>query len=561
MSSISGSGSGSSSNSDYANKSDELRRQREAYQKSEAEESKKTAKDIRHLNESHSAELEQLQKEHSQELDALKDRLKDSISSRDMQYQKEMDEMREMYRKDQQRHSGDSESKFNRTDKSLKEENDRLRVTSERQADRLRQNFDKALAERDQSSEETAREMREEQGESRGALTKNLNKTHETERDQLIKARDRTVGDQQRSFEDYRRNSDQRIAGLEKSQREEKARLLSTQNNVIKQLEEDHSASAQLERDQNSATRSHAEFRQRQADQAKEDTEQKARDGLSGSVDNRYNSKINQLKSDLTEARRENLRQSLSDQTHKKIELTDLRDSMQTNIEGLERSREQTVDASNKRNGELLDKVNKNHDEQLTRTNRFYQEKITAGQDSGENRVNQLQADHSKTQNHDRTTTETRFARLKQMSDVEQGKMRSYFERAGDSMHENFDEQLRMMRLKNRQDQEQLFASVQKQTQEADSKFQGKLTDIAGHYEAKMAEIQEVHEKELHDQKITSDRGRNEVVKKASVDLASQASQYEYRLAKLEESQRHEMKELNAKHQQSLANLTKNKQG
>ncbi len=561
MSSISGSGSGNSSNSDYANKSDELRRQRETYQKREAEESKKSTKDIRQLNESHAAELEDLQKEHSEQMDALKERLKDTITRRDMQYNKEMEDLRDMYRKDQQRHAGDSETKFNRTEKSLKDDNERLKMTSERQTDRLRQNFDGALAERDKTSEENSTRVREEQGEARTEITKSLNSTHEKERDQLIKARDKTLGEQQRSFDDYRRNSDQRIAGIEKSNRDEKSRLLKGQTNTIQQLQADHNSSDQLEREMNAAAREHAAFRQHESNQEAADARQKALEEKTGSTEARYNSKIDQLNADVTNARRENIRQSTNDRAHKKIELGDLRDSMQANINELERTREESLDASNKHNGDLVKKMSQSHNEQLSKTNRFFQEKLANGHEDTEERLHQIQTDNSKMLNHERNSSETRFARLKAMSDVEQGKMRSYFERAGDSMHENFDDQLRMMRLKNRQDQEQLFATVQKQTQDADSKFQEKLGDIAGHYESKMAELQETHEKELHDQKINADRGQKEVVKKANVDLATQASQYEYRIAKLEDAQHREMKELNAKHQQSLANLTKNRQG
>ncbi|MBK7892674.1 MAG: hypothetical protein IPJ84_18065 [Bdellovibrionales bacterium] len=54
-----------------------------------------------------------------------------------------------------------------------------------------------------------------------------------------------------------------------------------------------------------------------------------------------------------------------------------------------------------------------------------------------------------------------------------------------------------------------------------------------------------------------ADREKKQLLDQKNLELQRQASQYENKLAKVEETHRREMEQINRRHQESLENLTK----
>ena len=65
------------------------------------------------------------------------------------------------------------------------------------------------------------------------------------------------------------------------------------------------------------------------------------------------------------------------------------------------------------------------------------------------------------------------------------------------------------------------------------------------------------HTKELKDLQVNLGRRNKELEKKSTADVETQNSQWTYRLSKLQESHRKQIDNLNQKHDEELANLTK----
>ncbi|RYZ67937.1 MAG: hypothetical protein EOP05_17085 [Proteobacteria bacterium] len=135
-----------------------------------------------------------------------------------------------------------------------------------------------------------------------------------------------------------------------------------------------------------------------------------------------------------------------------------------------------------------MNKNNKTNEEILNRTHRFYQDKLSMEDMRAEERLGNTEANLKKQIAADKTTTEGRFTKLKSFNEVEQGKLRNYFDRATGSMKENFETSLRDMRDRNMRDQQALIQTFQKQAQENDAKLQAKITDVGVKYEKQIAE-------------------------------------------------------------------------
>ncbi|MES2963280.1 MAG: hypothetical protein V4760_05275, partial [Bdellovibrionota bacterium] len=83
--------------SDRSNQDDSVRRTRDTYQQKETETAKKNGAKVKQLSETHQAEIDQMKEAHEKQLEELKTKTRDAFSRRDMEYQREIDEMRDMH--------------------------------------------------------------------------------------------------------------------------------------------------------------------------------------------------------------------------------------------------------------------------------------------------------------------------------------------------------------------------------------------------------------------------------------------------------------------------------
>jgi hypothetical protein len=546
--------------SERSGNGDEVRRTRETYQGRETENAKKQSKQLKNLSEAHNEEILQLQEDHQKQLAELKDKTSEAISRRDIQYQKEMDELREMHNKQLQRVSQDAETKMARSEEASKEEKERGEKISQQQRDILKGSYESQLRDRDKHFEDYSANATKTQSEDLKRSRGRQQEVHDKELYTVIKDRDDRIASQQRSTSDRIKYKDEQLKDLEKSRQNEKARLLANHEVSLRNAGENEVSMAENSREVlKDGIRRNREYYERKVDKMQEENEG-SRTRLSESVNDRINNHLTQVEGDFQKLKDDQPRMRVKYEQQKSRELNNLRDSLGDNIRQLEDVRGQTVEASNGKTKVEIERINKANDEFIGRTNKFFQDKISMENSRSDERQLRSELDHKKQLSNEQISNKSRFEKLKNASETDQGKMRAFFERSAGSMRENFENTLRDMRERNKRDQEQMFAQFSKTAQENDEKFQQKVNEISGRYERQLVDTEEVHAKEMKDQQTVADRQRAELQKKADTDIKSQASQYQYRLAKTEDLHKRENDQLEKRHQESLANLTKNRQ-
>ncbi|MES2856115.1 MAG: hypothetical protein V4692_09640, partial [Bdellovibrionota bacterium] len=153
-----------------------------------------------------------------------------------------------------------------------------------------------------------------------------------------------------------------------------------------------------------------------------------------------------------------------------------------------------------------------------------------------------------------------RAEKLKGSAELEQGKMRAHFDRATMIQKENFDLTLRDLRDTNKREQEKMFTHFATTAQENDVKHQQQMSEVGLKYEKQIAEIQAKHLKELKEHEALVSRQKKELESKGQLEVQTVVGQYENRLSKIEDGHKREIDQLHRKHQETLANLTKNRQ-
>lgn len=546
--------------SDRNSQDDSIRRARETYQQRETENLKKQKQEVRKMTEAHQAEVQRLREAHDQQLSEFKDKAKDALTRRDMAYQREMDEVRGLHREQLRRIAQESEMKTTRIEDTLKGELERSQAIDERQKALLREGFATELAARDRKTEENqqlAREM------VRKGLEENRNRlggAHEKEKAAIIKDRDARLETAQMNYSELRKAKDETIRLERANHAGQVGRLGKSFATNLKNEQKDNALKQDLQRSAFNEGLKENRERYQSALEKNESALEKARGDLTETVHGRLNKKIETLEDKLYDAQRFRDREKTSLETKKNFEVNNIRDQFQKNVEDFERQNREMRSSTNQERADELKRVNKQHQDVLTSSNRFFQEKIGMNEVRNEERFSKTKNDYETKIQNQQSSADTRFEKLKTFNSLEQEKMRAYFDRATGAMRENFDETLREMRLRQKSEQDKLFASFAEQNRETETKYQGRLQDLTVRYEKQIAEMQMKHQKELKEQQDLTLRQLKEQERKLQGEMATQNSQLSYRISKNEEAHKRELDEMKNRHQESLANLIKTRQ-
>ncbi len=539
---------------------DEVRRVRDSYSSKESEETKKHNQELRKITETHQAEIEKLKEEHHQQMEELKANTREILTKRDMKYQHDIEELRDLHQKQIERTAMESEDRVAGQVEAVKGDFQHQKATSEMQKNQMRQAYEAQLRDKDKSLDDFASRTRETIHDTIDGQNKRQAKAREAEVGTIVKDRDRRIGDLQNSYTSLRKNKDQQLKLQQREAEDSTSRLQQNFQASLGTERENNQVLQNVQREGFEQSLDRNKDRYEKALDENREAMESAREGLTDSVQGRVNNKLKSLELESNKLKNEGVRDKLSTEAHHKREMQDLKDEFSTNLNLYEKNRKEALEAVNESSHHDIDQANAKNTAVLQENNRFYLDKEAMDQSRENERVTIIKTEGDKEKDHNAISTKNRFERLKAQGDRNETQQRGYFDRATAQMKENFENQLREMRAKNRQDQNQLMSTFSKQMQETDGKFQDKIGDVQNKYETEITALNEKHQKEMKDILQYDDRRLKETEKKASIDNESQTSQFGYRISKLEEQHKREMKDMQHRHEETLANLLKNKQ-
>jgi hypothetical protein len=542
--------------SDRSAQDAEIRRTRETYQQRENEVAKQQGQQIKKIVENHQAELAAIRADHDEKMQEFKTKTAEMISRRDMKFQKEIDDLRDMHQKQVQRLAYESDSRAERLESSLQSEIKRLKET---QGKEEISSLEEQLKAKEKQFEDFAERMRRSQQQGNVDQMRTVRAEHQREINAIVQDRDRRILDQQRHAENFRKAKEQQIRDMESQKANELARMASTMEYAITDERENVKHQLDVARETfDLASRKNQERYRKAADKATADSAE-ARDSLYRTVNQRLDERIRAKETEIRRLQDEMPRIRVKNEQQKATEIQNVKDSMQATLDELQKQKDEIVDASNEKNTNEFLRLNKQNDKALNSTHKFYQEKIAMEDIRADERMERAKADAQKILQQEKISADARLEKIESFNEIERGKLRAYFERASSAMKETFENSLREVREKSKREQDQLFTQFAKTAQENDVKLQQKIASVSMKHEREMASLQEKHLKEVKDRDLVAERIKREIERKGQTDLKAQASKYEYRIGQLQEQHRREIDELNVKHQESLANLVKNR--
>jgi hypothetical protein len=545
---------------DNRNSQDEaIRRARETYQEKETDQAKAHSQEMKRMAEAHQTQIREMQQSHDSQMEDLKTKARDAISNRDMKYQKEIQDLRGMQKNQLRRQAEEADERIQKTEDHAKSSIERTSAIKDDQRSAVVQQYDAELKNIKKQFQETNEKSRTQMQTSAADQRTRLNQVHQKELKAVTSDRDRARDLSQKSYDSLRKNKDMALRDLEQAKKNETERLNSAYESNIREENAGHQESLDQVREglqrgiaQNRA-RYEKELEKRSGD-SKSSTE-----AFKGSINDRINSQLNAGKAENSHLKNEIVRQRTQLTQEKNTQVSNTRDSMQANIENLEMQRKDFVESVNEKNRGEIDGITKKSTETLNRSNRFFQDKLATERAMAENRHEGTKLGLEKRLMTAEMQADNRTEKLKAMKVRDEASLRTFFDKSSDAQRDNYENTLRELRDKNTRDQDAIFQNFSKQSAEREAKFQQKLTEVNNRFEGQIQDLKEGQTKQMADQIAIANKEKKQLVDQKNSEIQRQASQYETRLAKLEETHRREVDEINRHHEESLVSMTRSK--
>ena len=548
---------GVDSTSNRASNEDSLQRTRENYTSRESEETKKHKQEIKRLTEAHNLEIQKLEAEHTQTLNDLKEKSKDLLTSHDMKYQKDIDDLRDMHQKQLSRTLQDDNAKIKQAEESHEGENQKLKQITDRQKETLVKNYETDLKEKDDKLSQAGSQDKEKMHDSSESIKKRYTEQYEKDLKLVNDDRERKSEEDRDQYEALRNNKDGQLKYLTKAKETERNRLIKNFETNLNQEKMDRGASDIVVKQQFDDAIKKDQDKYKKALELRASQFENARDGIDGRISDRIDNQVRGLQSENQKLRGESKRELFMADRQKKIEMGHLVDDYEKKLGVSEKDREAFVDNVNEKTHRQFDQLNRKNSDVLYSTNKFYKEAMTLDRARTQEGELNRESLHESETSRNAVQNSVRIGKIKNSNETEQQRLKDYFDNSHKVMQENFDQRLDAVRIKNKEDQDRLFLSFNKQAHENDRQFQEKIAEVSTRYESALTKMGDQHLKDMKDVKAENDRRLKAQNKFDQEEIDKQKSQLDYRMSKVEESHKKDIEEINRRHESALADLSR----
>ena len=461
-----------------ASNEETLQRTRETYNNRESEETKKHKQEIKHLTEAHNQEIQKIEAEHTKNLNELKEKSKDLITSHDMKYQKDINDLREMHQKQLSRTMQDNDSKIRNSEDSYSTENKKVGEISERQRQALVKNYEGDLREKDEKLSEAGKMNNEKMHDTSEALKKRYSETYEKDLKLVNDDRERKSIEDHDNYDRMRQAKDGQITQISRAKEMERGRLIKNFETNLNQEKDDRNSSEVTIKEQFDDSIHKEQDKYKKALDTRSKDFQNARDGIDGRITARIDNEVKYLKSENQKIQEDARRDLNSAGKHKEIEIGHVVDDYEKKLAVSEKGRTEFVDDVNKKNSRAFTEINKKNADILYGQTKYYRETMGMDRARAQENTNNKEVQFETETSHNAAQNEVRFTKFKNSTDGDSQKTKDYFEGTSKAMAENFDTRLDAVRTKNKEDQDKLFATFNKQSHENDRQFQEKIAEV-----------------------------------------------------------------------------------
>lgn len=543
------------SSTERSRQTDEVRSAREEYENREAENYKKTRKQLQKLSKQQAEELARVKEQYDEAVVSIRGKAKETIDERDRNHAEQTDKLRSLYHEQLRRKAEDSEQQKKLMQETRKAESETHRRVTQQQREQLMRGQTSALADKDRQFEDYTVQTRENVKKALDGRTDKLNDKHEKEVKAIIDDRSRILAENKKTIENQSTAHRERLRDLESHSRRERDKISSNWETVLRNKEEMHqshmeNSSAMLkdarESQKQKFERLH-EDKRTQFDQLRED--------LRGDVADRFDRDVRSAKHRLMQEKSANLQNTLKNERVSKIERNNLVQQYEDRMRDYERQNkdinEVAKDVIHSRVNQVVNKSDKILQE-TNRDNKLDKETIVA-----RNRADRVQLEEAARQRveQEQVQADLQVKRVMNSTRKETLTQQDFHDRQLDELKNNYVDRLTAQR-------DAHLDGITKTRREMDDRVKRqelkaiKREDlIVGDYETKLKTLKDNHERQVEGMQKAFKVRQDELVSSQRNEIEQLKMKYEIQAQQQNEQHRREIERNQTRNDERIATL------
>lgn len=543
---------GSSDGSNRSAENDSVRRKYEDFRQNESEMVKKHQKEIRRLNEAHYAEIERLKEDHNKQMTAMHQGSSDAISKRDHQYNKEIEDVRGLHRKQMQQVAEENQRKEDALRAANSGDLGNQKANTEARLEQLNKDYEKNLAKQEEVFKNSLTEGREAQQDAIRKNREKLGEAHAAETKVLRDDRDNSVRSLQKQYTDYRNFTAEEKRNHEVQDLQAKARNSDTLMNAVSKERASRQDSEEILRDGFKDGLERMRDRYADASRKESDAQKMTNENLKAGVVNRVDNQVRRLENEIVALKENNTRQELKLKNQMKREIGNYRDATQKNIENLQDQRDEAVQSSNQANAKDVQKVRGELEDQLINSNRFYR-----GRMEEQNRINRtaydrLKGDFEARIDSTKDNTDNRIKHIVEVTEEQKGRLVELNAENHSASQRNKIDEMKALRAELESDKEATVNRMQDMMRKQELQHSDKMNTVVSKYEKQIQNLKDMLVKERKSGEENLKRTTEEMSRVHKMEVDQVEAKNREKVRQLGTQHSNEIRTVNKRHEERL---------
>lgn len=540
-------GSSDSSNaSKRSDGNDNARRSAEASKKREGELAKKQAAEVRRINEQHYAELEGMKKSHQSQMANLRSDTHEAISQRDHKNMQEIEGVRDVYRKQLQEQAEESSRREGQLRKATGNDNSQLKNSADNRIQRMAEDFQKNLNDKQEMFNETLAENRQKQRQAIDDNREGLTRHYEGELSAVKEERAEKVSGLQKGYEDYRSSAESRLKDQEIRHFQDQRR---GSNAMLRAVNKERFAAQDTQEQMREGFKdgiNKTQERFAQKDLRERELNHAFRDQMKAGVIDRINNQVSRLENENDDLKNVGARKEMNLKQNFAREKMNLANAFQKNMDAYKNERDEAVRQANEGSHRDVAHVRGELEQLAVETNRGYRSR----QDEL-NKINTLAFDNLKRDTEMRhkatqDTADVRVMNLYNQTAEEKNRLIELQKQNHIASQHSHQDDLRNLRNIMDNDKQIAVAAMSEHIQSQEIKHADRMNQVVSKYEKQVQGLKD---------DLMRVRKENDADMKRVVDEMQR--QHKLALDQMDAKSRDQLRQVNKQHSEELRTQSK----
>lgn len=543
------------SSSERARNTDEVRQAREDYENREAENVKKTKKELQRLEKKHSENLNKIKENYDDQVSAIREKSRDTLTKRDEDHLQQVEKVRNMYQQQLKKKAEDFDTTRKAMESARNSDQDKRERITNQQVDTLTRNQRDELLERDRQFADFSERSRKELQDALAERTEKLNAKHAQELEAASGERVENTAQREKVISDMKSAYNNRLKESDRNHRLEKDRLNDHWRDVVRNQEETNNAIIDNRSEALKSERADIKSRFENKLQGKVDEMDQMRNQLHDDVTDRYESQLRAAKNSEQRAKARTLQENLTQNRMRKLERNHLVQQYEDRMQDLARQHDEIKDASKDLIHSRVNQVVEKGDHVLQETNRRHRmDKSLSDTRNREDRAI-LQEQNQSRLDETRARAEGQVKNIMKASRKQQVTQQSQHNQNLDQLKENYSEHLAAQRNAHLEGLTELRGDMESRLHEQEAKSQKRQEYLVESYETKIKQMDEAHKAELEQLKKGFAERSQQQQQAHQMDEKAIQQKYEIKFNAQQEEHQREMERQQKRNDEKVADV------